>query len=145
MTKEQKKVSNKVVAGVFIGIIILISLVLIPGKDNSPPITYNPPAMETEKETPPELKFKTINLSGIGVKPTDPFELKSVGYKVTVTHEGESTFIVHLMDSSGTRIETIANEIGSTSLTRIISVEKGKYFFAIDYADGPWTIKIESL
>lgn len=139
-----KKHKSRITIVALVAIIIL--LLARPPQEAEPPITYNHPTERpTQHVQAAEPKFETITLNGTGVKPTDPFELSSGGYRVSLTHTGTGNFIVDLMDSSGNATESLANEIGNANLTRVIRVDKGKYLFAVDHADGPWTIKIEAL
>lgn len=59
------------------------------------------------------------------------------GKKVTLTHDGESNFIVRPLTSSGKARMTIVNEIGAYSGTRLLP--SGTKYLQID-ADGTWTV-----
>lgn len=103
-------------------------------------------AQESQKpEVAEQAPFEPITISGSGIKPTDMFELPNGAYKITAIYQGEMNFISDLMNSSGEIVENISNEIGSTELTRVVTVSSGKYFFEVEHGSGNWSFKIESL
>ncbi len=89
--------------------------------------------------------FSPITLTGTGQQATKTVTLPTGGYRVTMTHDGQDNFIVHLVDSGGNTIgSSLANEIGPQNISQVINVAGGDYLFNVE-ADGNWTIKIDSI
>lgn len=61
------------------------------------------------------------------------------GAKVTLTHDGESNFIVRPLKASGKARFSIVNEIGDYSGTRVLP--SGTKYLEVD-ADGSWSVKL---
>lgn len=62
--------------------------------------------------------------------------------KFTLNHDGESNFIVILLNSKGETMEYLSNEIGTFNGSMAKNIEQGTYIFDVD-ADGNWSIDIE--
>ena len=61
------------------------------------------------------------------------------GTRVTLTHDGESNFIVRPLKTSGKAGMSVVNEIGTYQGTRLLP--SGTKYLEID-ADGAWTVKV---
>lgn len=154
MAEQKKKPIQKervyqIIIGVMGGVIVLLFFMAARTSyllDEARSITYNgPQATSTERKAEPEQKFETVTLSGTGKKVTEQVGLASGGYKVTLTHTGESNFIVRMLNEKGVDTgSSLVNEIGPIDASQAINVPDGKYFFNVE-ADGDWTIKIEKL
>jgi hypothetical protein len=61
-----------------------------------------------------------------------------------MAHQGESNFVVTLLDSEGNEVEfALANDIGTVDISTTATIpQDGIYLFQVD-ADGPWTINVE--
>ena len=81
------------------------------------------------------------NLSGKGMFVSSPFSLNEGLTKFSFTHNGESNFIVQLLDQSGDVEALYANDIGNYNGSRIEYVDSGIHLLNID-ADGDWTLNI---
>ena len=64
------------------------------------------------------------------------------GTRVTLTHDGESNFIVRPLKTSGKAGMSVVNEIGTYQGTRLLP--SGTKYLEID-ADGAWTVKVGSI
>lgn len=121
-----------------------------PTQTTAPPQTTAPTQTATTVPTTVKPTVSTpvptpspISLSGSGEEATDFFNLERGLVKITMKHDGDSNFIVWLLDSDGDRVDLLANEIGSFSGSHYLGIKSaGKYLLNID-ADGKWTIKIE--
>jgi hypothetical protein len=59
-----------------------------------------------------------------------------------MSHNGDSNFIITLLDSSGNDVELLVNEIGKFNGSKAIQIPTtGTYLLDIQ-ANGPWTIKV---
>lgn len=83
------------------------------------------------------------DLSGTGQQATQKFSLDSGLSIFHMTHSGQHNFAVWLLDSSGNRVELLANEIGGFNGVKAVGVTtSGEYLLDIA-ADGDWTVKVE--
>lgn len=92
---------------------------------------------------PAEVPEQT-SFSGEGGAATELFAMSGGLKKMNFTHQGESNFVVTLLDQEGREVEfALANDIGNveTSSTATIG-QDGIYLFTVE-ADGPWTINIQ--
>jgi hypothetical protein len=92
-----------------------------------------------------------VTLSGKGADVPAPFTLPSGSVKFTMTHEGSSNFAVTLYDANGDYVDLLANEIGSYSGSKSVSVDgslfgasPGIHYLKVD-ADGSWVIQISKI
>jgi hypothetical protein len=92
--------------------------------------TYSPP--------PASQNFSGSRSSVVG-----PFSLKAGGARFHLTHaNGESNFIVTMMEQSGGYVANLANEIGPADISTIVSVRANGVYFLEIKADGDWTVSI---
>lgn len=82
-----------------------------------------------------------IVLSGKGQEATKTFHLNGGLTRFEMTHNGNSNFIVHLMDTNGNVQEYVVNEIGAYNGSQAFNVPEGDYLLNVE-ADGSWTVKI---
>ncbi|MFW6048381.1 MAG: InlB B-repeat-containing protein [Candidatus Natronoplasma sp.] len=91
-----------------------------------------------------------IIFEGSGDDSTETFDLVEGVSRYNLTHDGESNFIVELMESeTGDTVENLVNEIGSFDGSQIVGVtedgfeaEPGEHLINVE-ADGDWKIVIE--
>ena len=119
-----------------------------------PPSTFTPTSPPTPTPTPtlnptPKPEAQPITLSGVGQEATSSFVLESGLAVFTLTHDGESNFIVWLYDGNGDRVELLVNEIGPYSGSRMVGVtgqisqaSPGRHLLDIT-ADGNWQVTIK--
>lgn len=103
--------------------------------------------IEPEIDTSSRVEVRTpeiepTTLSGYGSKETEPIELESGLYDIKFTHDGRSNYVVQLVNKMGTKLDILANEIGSYDKTLGMSItNKGPYTFDV-MADGNWSITV---
>jgi hypothetical protein len=88
---------------------------------------------------------KTTRFSGNSQQATQLFELSGGLHRVQMTHQGNSNFIVDLLDENGASVVPmgLVNEIGPFDGSRAMQVpDDGIYLFSVQ-ANGPWTITVE--
>lgn len=101
----------------------------------------SPPQRASEAETTQEATQEPLTFSGTGAQVTDPIEFSAGLALFELSHQGESNFIVYLIDGSGEE-DLVISEIGAVDVSQGIRVpESGTYRLNID-ADGPWTIQV---
>ena len=86
----------------------------------------------------------TRQFSGTGQTATDLFSLPAGLARISMSHQGESNFIVYLLDREGYEMgPSIVNEVGPIDASQAVQIpEDGIYLLRVD-ADGPWTITVE--
>jgi len=95
------------------------------------------------EESDPSTSIDGIELSGSGAEVSDPFQLEEGLSVITLTHSGDSNFIVRVLSTSDDDTEYLVNEIGDYDGVTAFGVDAtGEYVLDID-ADGPWTATIE--
>jgi hypothetical protein len=87
---------------------------------------------------------QTRRFSGDSQQATQLFALSAGFHRVHMTHQGDSNFIVDLLDENGESVTLgLANEIGPFDGSRAVQVPvDGIYLFSVQ-ANGPWTINID--
>jgi hypothetical protein len=87
---------------------------------------------------------QTSSLSGEGQQATQLFALSAGLQRVHMTRQGDSNFIVDLLDENGESVTLgLADEIGPFDGSRAVQVPvDGIYLFSVQ-ANGPWTINID--
>jgi hypothetical protein len=87
---------------------------------------------------------QTRSFSGDSQQATQLFALSAGLHRVHMTHQGDSNFIVDLLDENGGSVTLgLANEIGPFDGARAVQVPvDGIYLFSVQ-ANGPWTINID--
>jgi hypothetical protein len=95
----------------------------------------------TRKRTAPAPD--PINLSGNGQAATQSFSLENGLVIARMTYQGESNFIVNVLDGNGNRAgDSLANVIGSFQGSYATHANAGEYLLDVQ-ASGPWTVTIE--
>lgn len=94
------------------------------------------PTQQTNSPTP-------ITLTGTGQTATNKFSLQEGLATFKMTHNGQSNFIVHLLDDQGNDdFGSLVNVIGSFSGSKALQIPaSGQYLLDIQ-ADGAWTVTI---
>ena len=60
-----------------------------------------------------------------------------------MVHQGESNFIVDLLDDEGAEVGYLINEIGQYDASQAVQIpEDGTYLLNVE-ADGSWTIRVQ--
>ena len=84
-----------------------------------------------------------IALSGSGIQASPFFNLAAGLVVVRMEHDGQSDFVVRLLDSLGNAISVLVDEAGPFDGSTAIGVpQTGTYMLDIS-ADGNWTVEIE--
>lgn len=95
------------------------------------------------EEDDSSTSIEDIELSGSGAEVSDPFQLEEGLSVITLTHSGDSNFIVRVLSTSDDDTEYLVNEIGDYDGVTAFGVDvAGEYVLDVD-ADGPWTATIE--
>lgn len=100
-----------------------------------------PTTVKTTVSTPVPTP-SPISLSGNGKEATDFFNLERGLVKFTLTHDGDSNFIVWLMDSKGNREDLLVNEIGGFEGSKAIGISSSGVYLLDIAADGNWRIEM---
>ena len=100
------------------------------------------PQPEPEPEPQPQPPSYVYDFSGTGNKATELFGLQAGLTTLDFTHNGESNFIVRLVDSSGQTVEYLVNEIGPYSGGNVVGIETAGNFLLDIQADGYWTAHV---
>lgn len=82
-----------------------------------------------------------LTFTGTGSENTDTFHSIGGWADFALTHDGNSSFIVQLLDSNGSQVESLANASGDFSDTKSVYLTEGDYSFSVN-ADGNWSIAI---
>ena len=90
----------------------------------------------------PRQPAAVAELSGYGDEATDFIHLESGLARWDYQHDGQSNFIVWLLDSQGNMVAGVANEIGSCEGSSADGVRSGGEFLLDVMADGNWTITL---
>lgn len=97
--------------------------------------------MVTAPMVVPSVTVEPLALSGKGQQATEMFTLPAGLVVFEMQHDGESNFIVHLIDDQGKRVEYMVSEIGQFNGSKAVRVPSaGRYLLDIA-ADGNWSIK----
>jgi hypothetical protein len=85
-----------------------------------------------------------LEFSGTGPQATEQFDLSAGLARFEMTHQGESNFIVTLLDDEGAEVgSSLMNEIGPIDSSQAVQIpEDGTYLLNVD-ADGAWTIRVQ--
>jgi len=125
------------------------------GCDAGPPRLYCPDASVSRAQMavfiiramdgpPVEILLGSVNLEGSGQQASSMFNLNQGLAIFRMTHDGNSNFIIRLLDAQGNSVTTsLVNEIGSFDGSKAVHIdESGTYLLDIS-ADGNWTVRIE--
>ena len=102
------------------------------------------PWSATIKQPRPTDAPEKTSFSGDNNAATPIFSLSGGLKRVTATHQGQSNFIISMLDSEGRETAfAMINEIGSGEFSTTVTVpQEGLYLFTVE-AEGPWTITVE--
>lgn len=108
------------------------------GEDNSEESGDTP---ERAAESTGGSTQEPLTFSGAGAQVTEPIEFSAGLAIFEMSHQGESNFIVDLVDVNGEE-DLVISEIGAVDVSQGIRIpEDGTYRLNVD-ADGPWTIRV---
>ena len=99
---------------------------------------------DPQPEPEPEPEPVSLDFSGTGPQATEPFDLSTGLARFEMIHQGESNFIVVLLDDEGAEVgSSLTNEIGPIDSSQAVQIpEDGTYLLNVD-ADGAWTIRVQ--
>jgi hypothetical protein len=83
------------------------------------------------------------SFKGSGQEATSSFSLVEGLAVMELKHRGQSNFIVTLMSDAGDRILSLANLIGSCSISRAVRIPRNSDYLLSVKADGAWEITID--
>jgi hypothetical protein len=115
------------------------------------PAPSQPPPEETTAPPPPAEATPTpapqpvvLEFSGYGDEATELFRLDSGLIRCSYRHDGESNFIVYLLDDEGDAVALLANEIGACDGSSADSIRSaGDYLLSVT-GDGNWSFVCEA-
>jgi hypothetical protein len=100
----------------------------------------NPPAGSSKYQTSNSTNDSdAIRLSGRGRQASDKFNLESGLVVFKVTNEGDSNFIVRLLDRNGKEVETLFNQIGPFNGERAFFIPNAGTCLLDVQSNGKWT------
>jgi zinc-ribbon domain len=126
---------------VIIGLVFLVALF---GREDDT-TNSSPPAnqgqaeskKQEEKKAEPVEEPDPINLSGSGQMATSPFQLESGLDVFSMSYQGDSNFIVNLLDENGSNAGrgALVNTIGSFQGSKAIQTRAGEHLLDVQEAD----------
>jgi hypothetical protein len=120
---------------------LIAALAVIAGRTSAEDRTDEPSTTETK--TTESNDTAPIKFSGTGRQASEKFTLQQGLAIFRVNYEGESNFVVSLVNSEGEEVQTLFNEIGAYESARGLAINKaGEYLLNVQ-ARGPWTFSIE--
>lgn len=87
----------------------------------------------------------TRSFSGYGSNASDLFAMSKRAYRFTWNNTGSSNYIVWLLDRDGKPVDLIANEVGSSSGSTLVSIPASSHYILDIQADGPWSLSCGTL
>jgi hypothetical protein len=82
------------------------------------------------------------NFSLHGMTATGPFQVTEQSLvRFQMHHDGDSNFVIWLLDWKGNRISLLVNEIGPFEGSKAVSLKPGVYVMQVD-ADGNWAVGV---
>ncbi|MEV4623333.1 hypothetical protein AB0J74_32060 [Asanoa sp. NPDC049573] len=104
------------------------------------------PATPSAEPEPPRVVAPTVTISGRGDKTTKVALEPDAGYVATITHDGDSNFMVEALDHSGQPIGLVVNAIGAYAGDRTVGLMEREAPAAFRVrADGAWKIVLRDL
>lgn len=98
-------------------------------------------SITTSAPAPPPPEPEEIELSGKGDYASNLIELETGLSVFVIAHNGQSNFIVQLLDAQGGLVDLLVNQIGAYQGVVGRGVIKGKYVLSIN-ADGQWGVVV---
>ena len=111
--------------------------------NTSPEMTPTPTQEVTSQSPTPTDTSEPIVLSGTGQEATSKFSLEKGLSIFRMTHDGDSNFIIWLLDEEGNEIVLLVNEIGEFDGSKATSIDNAGIYLLDVSADGNWEISIE--
>lgn len=100
----------------------------------------NPPAGSSKYQaTKTTTDSDAIKLSGRGRQASDKFNLEEGLVVFKVTNDGDSNYVVRLLDRNGKEVDTLFNEIGSFNGERAFNVRNAGPYLLDVQSNGKWT------
>jgi len=93
-------------------------------------------------QPPPEEPNVILEFSGHGNEATQPFRLDSGLIRFSYTHDGQSNFMVDLLDSQGNYVALLSNEIGACEGSSAHGIRAAGDYLLDVMGDGNWTITL---
>ncbi|WP_203783031.1 hypothetical protein [Asanoa ferruginea] len=111
-----------------------------------PPRANRLPATPSAEPEPPRVIAPDVTISGRGNKTAKVRLEPDAAYVATITHDGDSNFMVEALDTSGRPVGLIVNAIGAYSGDRTVGLlERGEPAAFRVRADGSWKIVLRDL
>ena len=85
---------------------------------------------------------ENISFSGDGQEASQEFFLDEGLSIFSMKHSGSSNFIVWLLDSSGNKVDLLANEVGDFDGAKAVGISQTDDYVLDTDADGPWMVDI---
>lgn len=82
------------------------------------------------------------SFSGTGQQATGLFPLSEGLAVFELSYQGESQFVVQLLDADGNRVGELARAAGPFDGSRALRIERGGQYLLDVTASGPWTVKL---
>jgi hypothetical protein len=99
--------------------------------------------VDIEAPRPTSAPSAPQTFSGSGPAATPFFYLEDTLTTFEMTHNGDSNFIVHLLDSDGDTVAWLVNEIGSFDGSTATGLPASGIYLLDVEADGNWTVRVE--
>ena len=96
----------------------------------------------TDRNANTTIENKAVKLSGRGRQASEKFKLEPGLAVFNVANDGDSNFIVRLLDRNGKEIETLFNEIGPFSGEKAFFVPRGGQCLLDVQSNGNWTADV---
>ena len=92
---------------------------------------------------PTSARGTPISFSGKHEAPAGPIELQAGLTTIDMRYRGQSNFIVDLLDSDGSSVDNLANEIGTWSGSQAEQIDTdGIYWLSVEADQGSWSISV---
>lgn len=85
---------------------------------------------------------ENISISGDGQEASQEFFLDEGLSIFSMKHSGSSNFAVWLLDSSGNKVDLLANEVEDFDGAKAVGISQSDDFVLDIEADGPWLVDI---
>jgi len=80
--------------------------------------------------------------SGQSNQATALFALQTGLTRFESTHDGESNFMVYLLDADGNQVSLVANTIGAGPTSKAVKISVAGQYLLNVMADGAWTVTV---
>ena len=85
-----------------------------------------------------------LEFSGAGPQASEQFDLSADLARFEMTHQGQSSFIVTLLDDEGAEVgSSLMNEIGPIDSSQAVQIPEDRTYLLNVDADGAWTIRVQ--